>query len=263
MINIKKKMVPFISSLVLLLSFVTIVSADINFVVDDANLLSSEEEQQLREDLASFKEQYNMDAVIVTSNDLGGKSQMDYADDYFDYNGYGVGEDKSGLLLLIDMDDRKVWISTSGEAIKYFTDSRIQDIVDDITTQLKNADYFEGCNEFINDINYYAEEGIPAGQYTYNEAERTQKVIFIGLGAGLIVASVVSLLVVNSYKNSKSISTANYVDSNSIVFTRKKDRFISTYTSKTKIERNNSSSGGSSTHTSSSGNTHGGGGGSF
>ena len=263
MINIKKKMVPFISSLVLLLSFVTIVSADINFVFDDANLLSSEEEQQLREDLASFKEQYNMDAVIVTSNDLGGKSQMDYADDYFDYNGYGVGKEKSGLLLLIDMENRNIWISTSGEAIKYFTNNRIDNIVEDITSYLKNGDYFGGCNEFINDINYYAEEGIPAGQYTYNEAERTQKVIFIGLGAGLIVASVVSLLVVNSYKNSKSISTANYVDRNSIVFTRKKDRFISTYTSKTKIERNNSSSGGSSTHTSSSGNTHGGGGGSF
>ena len=263
MINIKKKIVPFISSLVLLLSFVTIVSADINSVVDYANLLSSEEEQQLRGDLASFKEKYNMDTVIVTSNDLGGKSQIDYADDYFDYNGYGVGEDKSGVLLLIDMDDRKVWISTSGEAIKYFTDSRIDNIVDDVTAQLKNADYFEGCNEFISDINYYAEEGIPVGQYTYSEAERTQKVIFIGLGAGLIVASVVSFLVVNSYKNSKSISTANYVDHNSIVFTRKKDRFISTYTSKTKIERNNNSSGGSSTHTSSSGNTHGGGGGSF
>ena len=57
-----------------------------------------------------FKNQYNMDAVIVTSNNLNGKSQQDYADDYFDYNGYGVGEDKSGLLLLIDMDDRKVWI---------------------------------------------------------------------------------------------------------------------------------------------------------
>lgn len=263
MINIKKKIVPFISSLVLLLSFVTIVSAEINSVVDYANLLSSEEEQQLRGDLASFKEKYNMDTVIVTSNDLGGKSQMDYADDYFDYNGYGVGEDKSGVLLLIDMDDRKVWISTSGEAIKYFNDSRIDNIVDDVTAQLKNADYFEGCNEFISDINYYAEEGIPVGQYTYSEAERTQKVIFIGLGAGLIVASVVSFLVVNSYKNSKSISTANYVDHNSIVFTRKKDRFISTYTSKTKIERNNNSSGGSSTHTSSSGNTHGGGGGSF
>lgn len=261
--SIVKKIIPFISSIIISLIFTITINADLNFVVDDANLLSSQEETKLRIDLENFKNEYNMDAVIVTSNNLNGKSQQDYADDYFDYNGYGVGEDKSGLLLLIDMDDRKVWISTSGEAIKYFTDSRIQNIVDDITTQLKNADYFEGCNEFINDINYYAEEGIPAGQYTYNEAERTQKVIFIGLGAGLIVASVVSLLVVNSYKNSKSISTANYVDSNSIVFTRKKDRFISTYTSKTKIERNNSSSGGSSTHTSSSGNTHGGGGGSF
>lgn len=261
--SIVKKIIPFISSIIISLIFTITINADLNFVVDDANLLSSQEETKLRIDLENFKNEYNMDAVIVTSNNLNGKSQQDYADDYFDYNGYGVGEDKSGLLLLIDMDDRKVWISTSGEAIKYFTDSRIQNIVDDITTQLKNADYFEGCNEFINDINYYAEEGIPAGQYTYNEAERTQKVIFIGLGAGLIVASVVSLLVVNSYKNSKSISTANYVDRNSIVFTRKKDRFISTYTSKTKIERNNSSSGGSSTHTSSSGNTHGGGGGSF
>ena len=29
---------------------------------------------------------------------------MDYADDYYDYNGYGLGDNKSGLLLLIDMD---------------------------------------------------------------------------------------------------------------------------------------------------------------
>ena len=41
-----------------------------------------------------------MDAVIVTSNNLNGKSQQDYADDYFDYNGYGVGKEKSGLLSL-------------------------------------------------------------------------------------------------------------------------------------------------------------------
>ena len=31
-----------------------------------------------------------MDAVIVTSNDLKGKTPRDYADDYYDYNGYGL-----------------------------------------------------------------------------------------------------------------------------------------------------------------------------
>ena len=30
-----------------------------------------------------------MDVVIVTSNDLQGKTPRDYADDYYDYNGYG------------------------------------------------------------------------------------------------------------------------------------------------------------------------------
>ena len=70
----------------------------------------------------------------------------------------------------------------------------------------------------------------------------------------------------SSFKNSKSVSSVNYADRNSIVFTRKKDRFINTYTTRTKIERNNNNNnlgGTSSTHTSSSGNTHGGGGGSF
>lgn len=263
--SIVKKIIPFISSIIISLIFTITINADLNFVVDDANLLSSQEETKLRIDLENFKNEYNMDAVIVTSNNLNGKSQQDYADDYFDYNGYGVGKEKSGLLLLIDMENRNIWISTSGEAIKYFTDNRIDNIVEDITSYLKNGDYFGGCNVFINDINNYVKEGIPTNKYIKDKP--TKNIVFIGLAAGAIVASSVCFLVVNSYKNSKSVSSVNYADRNSIVFTRKKDRFINTYTTRTKIERNNNnnnnSGGTSSTHTSSSGNTHGGGGGSF
>lgn len=164
------------------------------------------------------------------------------------------------------MENRNIWISTSGEAIKYFTNNRIDNIVEDITSYLKNGDYFGGCNVFINDINNYVKEGIPTNKYI--KGKPTKNIVFIGLAAGAIVASSVCFLVVNSYKNSKSVSAVNYADRNSIVFTRKKDRFINTYTTRTKIERNNNNnnnnSGGTiSTHTSSSGNTHGGGGGSF
>ena len=172
--------------------------------MDDANLLSSQEETKLRIDLENFKNEYNMDAVIVTSNNLNGKSQQDYADDYFDYNGYGVGKEKSGLLLLIDMENRNIWISTSGEAIKYFTNNRIDNIVEDITSYLKNGDYFGGCNVFINDINNYVKEGIPTNKYI--KGKPTKNIVFIGLAAGAIVASSVCFLVVNSYKNSKSVS---------------------------------------------------------
>ena len=45
---------------------------------------------------------------------------------------------------------------------------------------------------------------------------------------------------------------------------KKRDTFVNTFTTRTKIERNNNNGGGgSSTHTSSSGSTHGGGGGKF
>lgn len=262
--GLKKKVIPCISIVIFILSFNLIVKANVNPVVDDAKLLSQDEAQKLREDIENFRKKYNMDAVIVTSKDLEGKSTMDYADDYYDYNGYGLGDNKSGILLLIDMDDRKIWISTSGDAIEYFTDNRIESIINDISKYLSDEEYFDACNIFLNNIQYYIDSGIPEGQYTYSEEEHTLKIVLIALGVAAIVAGVTCIVVVNSYKNSKSVSSINYIDNNSIVFTKRRDIFVNTFTTKTKIERNNSSGGnGSSTHRSSSGNTHGGGGGSF
>ena len=251
--GLKKKVIPCISIVIFILSFNLIVKAHVNPVVDDAKLLSQDEAQKLREDIENFREKY-----------LEGKSTMDYADDYYDYNGYGLGDNKSGILLLIDMNDRKIWISTIGDAIEYFTDNRIESIISDISKYLSDAEYFDACNIFLNNIQYYIDSGIPEGQYTYSEEEHTLKIVLIALGVAAIVAGVTCIVVVNSYKNSKSVSSINYIDNNSIVFTKRRDIFINTFTTKTKIERNNSSGGnGSSTHRSSSGNTHGGGGGSF
>lgn len=262
--SLKKKFIPCISVLIFIISFSFIVKANVNPVVDEAKLLSQDERDKLIEDIEKFRENYNIDAVIVTANDLQGKNTMDYADDYYDYNGYGLGDNKSGILLLIDMNDRKIWISTSGDAIEYFTDNRIDSIISDISKYLSNEEYFDACNIFLTDIQYYIDSGIPEGQYTYSEEENTLKIVLIALGVAAVVAGVTCIVVVNSYKNSKSVSSVNYVDNNSIVFTKRRDTFVNTFTTKTKIERNNSSGGsGSSTHRSSSGNTHGGGGGSF
>lgn len=264
--NIRRKLIPFISMLIFVISFSFIVKADVNPVVDDAKLLSQDERNRLIESIEEFRKEYNMDAVIVTSNDLQGKKIRDYADDYYDFNGYGLGENKSGLLLLIDMDDRKIWISTTGDAIQYFTDDRIESIINDISKYLSNGEYFDACNVFLTDIKQYINNGISEGQYTYSEEDHSLKIILIALGVAAIVSGITCVCVVNSYKNSKSVSSINYVDNNSIAFTKRRDVFVSTFTTKTKIERNNnsgSSGGGSSTHSSSSGNTHGGGGGSF
>ncbi len=68
-------------------------------VFDEANLLLEDEEESLNLKANNLSDKYNMDIVIVTTNDtMGGKSSRDFADDYFDYGGFGVGEDYSGIL---------------------------------------------------------------------------------------------------------------------------------------------------------------------
>ena len=70
------------------------------FVTDEAGLLRSEEIDTLEKKAAELKDQYGIDAVILTVDSLGGTYAQEYADDYYDYTGYGYGENDDGFLLL-------------------------------------------------------------------------------------------------------------------------------------------------------------------
>ena len=92
-------------------------------LTDDADLLTSSEEKQLLAKLDEISERQEMDVVVVTTDSLEGKTAEAYADDFFDYNGFGYGPMGSGVLLLVSMEDRDWAISTSGDGIEAFTDA--------------------------------------------------------------------------------------------------------------------------------------------
>ena len=92
-------------------------------LADFADLLDDGQEEELEAKLDQVSEDYGCDVVVVTEETLDGAVPQDYADDFFDYNDYGMGEDKSGILFLITMSERKWCISTHGEAIQIFTDA--------------------------------------------------------------------------------------------------------------------------------------------
>ena len=83
-------------------------------LTDDAGLLTEEEKTALCAKLDEISERQAFDVVVVTKNGLDGKTAQEYADDFFDYNGFGQGEEYDGALLLLDMDSRAFQISTSG-----------------------------------------------------------------------------------------------------------------------------------------------------
>ena len=88
------------------------------------------------------------DIVVVTVYSLGGKSAESFADDYFDYNGYGQGTAKSGILLLHSPEYRDWWIYRNGFCISAFTDDGLDYIGEHITPYLADGEYYSAYAEF-------------------------------------------------------------------------------------------------------------------
>lgn len=240
-------------------------------VDDQLNLLTEEQVKELQSRIENTSREYNLDVAIVITDNTEGKSSRDFADDYYDSKGFGIGEDYSGLLLLINMKDREIWISTTGRAIDVFTDARINWMVDEITGLLSEGNYNQACIEFVDQVGNYAAQGVPAGQHRINTDPGTymdrvmrqirSPLVYI---IPLVIAIIATVLASLSSKGKVTITNRTYEEKDSFQLISTKDQFIRETISTVKIPKNpGGSGGGSSTHIGSSGRTHGGGGGRF
>ncbi|MCB2289824.1 TPM domain-containing protein [Clostridium sp. CS001] len=246
-------------------------------VKDYLNYITDSEKIELQKNIDSIGTDNNLEVVIVITNNTDGKSSKNFADDFYDNNGYGASSDHSGILMLINMEKRETWISTTGKAIDIFTDGRISDMTNNVTGELSKEEYYGACKIFIKDVKNYADIGIPQGQQGVESAKDNniidteptyfQKVfklikffpIYI---AALIISIIATILASLSSKGKSTINSQTY-EGGSFVLSNAKDDFIREATTMVKIQNNPSSGSQSSTHTGSSGTTHGGGGGKF
>lgn len=250
----------------LVFSLALTVSANEDRIVDNADLLTQEEEAILEEMAAGFVTDWGMDAVIVTCDSLDGKSAESYADDYFEYNGYGVGPEYSGTLLLVSMNTREWAISTCGEAIGILDDVTLDYIADRFLPYLSDGEYADAFQVYFSCLeDAYRQPHTLGDPDTYEEP----------LDAGDIAVRIVFCLVIGClaggitvYAMSRSMNTARpqsgaipYLE-NGLDLTRRQDIFLYSHTSRTRRAESSSGGGGSgrssSTHRSSSGRSHGG-----
>ena len=237
-------------------------------LVDDADLLDSSEEEELESELDEISERQQFDVVVVTVNSLEGKTPQDYADDFYDYNGYGYGSDHDGVLLLVSMEDRDWYMSTTGYGITAITDAGREYISDQFVPYLSDGEYLEAfetyanlCDEFVTQADTgeaYDSGNMPKGEYAW--------VLYLGIA--IPVGVLIALIIVECMRRQlKSVrmqnSAANYVKKGTMVIDGKYSHFLYAQTTRRIKPEPSSSSSGSSTHVSSSGTTHGGGGGKF
>ncbi len=144
------------------------VFAEQNRVFDMDDLLTPEQESALEETIAQTANSANADVGIVTIVDNEGKGAKLYADDFYEEQNMGYGSGRSGVLLLIDMHEREVAISTDGQMIRILTDARIDTMLDHVIDCLAEEDYLGACEAFLEDVQYYAALGVPSDQYNYD-----------------------------------------------------------------------------------------------
>lgn len=261
-------------------------------IVDDADLLTTEEEGALEAKTSEIETDYGFDIVIVTVDSTDGKSIEAFADDYYDFNGYGYGDTYDGMIFVIDMSERAFTTSTCGNGIYLFSDYTLDNIHDTVIPYLSDEEYFTAFSEYISLAEYvlysaYTQASQPVPDYeeehfnediynediyTYSETD-ADFYIFLEIGAfiiALIIGFVTVSVMKSSMKNIGVQKNANmYTKPGDLLLTRSVDRFMYSNVTKARINNNYSGSGSSfggghsSTRIGSSGRSHGGRSGSF
>ncbi len=270
--------------LILLLAGLTVCAqAEGAMVVDDAGLFTDSEIDRLEAMIQDIQETYQMDAVVLTTRDTPFTSNdsvlVDYADRYFEDNGYGLGEDRAGVLLMIDMNNRYFYLSTAGVMIDYLSDSRIENILDDAFDAMEGSGtYGSAAIAALTRVQRYLRAGIEEGSFRYDAATgkrltglynrlTTAEALF-----ALLVGAAVALLIVLSVRGGYSLAGTTYHYDRGRLSSRhlsmENEQFLRQHITRTRTPPPSSGggssggghAGGSAVHTSSGGMSHGGGG---
>ena len=247
-------------------------------VFDYADLLTTEEEDALR-NLSKEYEEYNMSAIFLTTADAEGKTSMTYSDDFYDNNNFKP----DGVLFMIDMDNREVYVNTVGAGITIISDYQVERILDAGYTYVGNEEYFECLRGMSNytyrlienheenpggyDTQYY-EEYQQESQETVSELQWSKPAeIILTVISGCLPAPIIVIIVLitKHKKANRLVSAENYmgsdfrVKSKNVAYMGCRHEVLRGYY---RQQNHNSSGGGGggSSHRSAGGVSHGGGG---
>lgn len=230
-------------------------------IFDGAGLLTDNEEQALNEKVAKYAKKYEADIAIVTTADAGGQTARAYADAYAEKLGQSMTADEyPGILFLIDMDNREIYIAVQGKAIGWYDEKRIDKILDNCYDHIIDGEYKATCDAFLKGVR----------DYMGREAGRSARMdifgVLIRFVMALAVGAAATFAMVHRRGGRVTTSAATYFNAAQSHLDGKEDRFINRTVTRRHIPKpqNNGGGvghgGGGGVHMSSGGGVHGGGG---
>ena len=226
-------------------------------LLDPENLLTPKLQESLSNKALEVGQKFGLDVVLAIMTTETGQSAMANADDLFDYGNYGP----DGILGLVDVANRTVWISTTGTAKDLLSNDTLDRIAEKVVenNNMGNAEYAGAMTSLMAGI-----------EDKLLDTRPRLKALDIGIAAGvaLLVFLIFFGITNTAYRqpkgaarliNLKTQAIANYEDI--------QDNLIDSHVTQSVINRSSSGGGGGGGgggfHTGSSGSSHGGGGASW
>ncbi|MBE6682255.1 MAG: hypothetical protein E7600_08220 [Ruminococcaceae bacterium] len=211
------------------------------YMIDNAGVLTKNQQRELNEMLEEMSKNNKMDIVFLTESELDDEISS-FADDYYDYNGYA----ENGMLVLVETETGDRYISLTGKAMGIFED---------------DLDMFtDAAGNYFDEEEYYDAFVACAKLSDQMISSKKQRDLIFNIVISIAVGLVAALIVTGSMKSKmKSVHiqtrASDYVKSGSLDIKNANDFFLYSIVTRTRRANNNSSG----RHTSSSGRTHSGG----
>ena len=133
-------------------------------VVDAADIFTDAEEAAMEARLGEIRAELGKDIVIFTDVSAYGLGHAVYAADFYDFNGYGIGDEYEGACLFVCMDpnDRGFWTCCTGpETRGLFTEEIANQLDDRLYGYMAEGDYGDGAADWIENFRNLCRTGMP------------------------------------------------------------------------------------------------------
>ncbi|WP_054639218.1 TPM domain-containing protein [Lactococcus fujiensis] len=216
---------------------------------DQANLVMNEKNNL--ENQANVLAQEIKASVFVVTTETNNEKPGPFAKSYLASK---IGAGQNGVVLLIDMGQREVYLWGTGNMEFYLTQSRINSALDDIQPNLTNQTYTQAIVDYFEHVQSAVRDGVPGGR-KYSVNEETGKITFyhqfkieyVAFAAfiALIIPGLFAWSIQRRYQMKDSSAKVRYnLNQNSqLNLTNQQDLLVNRFVTTRHIPRNNNSGG--------------------
>lgn len=186
-----KRLLLFILAFPFLLNAQYFPDKPLNYITDEANILSTEQEQLLNTKLRKFEDSTTNQIFVYVASSLNGNDLSDLSQKIFHTWKIGQDDKNNGVLITIFVNDHKFRIQTGYGLEGVLPDIATKHIQDnDMRPLFKENKYYEGIDKGVDQLMYYSKHEFKADDIKEEESTEGVLIFFYAFSAAFLLITI-------------------------------------------------------------------------